>query len=269
MTRSLPLLVLLVGCSGERDLAPTAPACTGIGCANNTGVIGGGGGGGGDASAVDTGVSDAAFEVGDAGVAVTAVVRALTRFTDEPSAGTIVTTNTLLRANKFGGGTTDSTLMADGTHTIRDVAVTPGVPTTFSVLRAGVARGLDGVWLPATGTINLPLFEETLPQTVWPALVPGVVYPANSAHVVVHVYAAGVRRAGVSSLATGDAKGPFYDDGSDIVAGRTSTGARGTIVFLGSASSILTITLNEGAKTASLTVPLSANAVTHFAATLD
>ncbi len=268
MTRTLFLLVVLIGCSGERDYAPTAPSCTGVGCANNTGVVGGGGGSG-DASVVDTGVSDSAFEVSDAGVAVTAVVRTLTRFTDEPSAGTIVTMNTLLRANKFGGGTTDSTVMADGTHTIRDVAVTPGVPTTFSVLRAGIARGLDGVWLPVTGTINLPLFEETLPQVVWPALVPGVVYPANSAHVVVHVYTGGVRRAGVSSLATADAKGPFYDDGSDIVSGRTSTGAKGTIVFLGSASSNLTITLNAGAKTTSLSVPLSANAVTHFAATMD
>jgi hypothetical protein len=266
MTRTL-LLLLLVACSGERDFAPTAPSCKGIGCAPPTGV-GGPGGGISDSSVADTAGGDA-IAVGDAGVAVTAVVRALTRFTDEPSAGTVVTMSTILRANKFGGGTTDSTVLADGTHTIRDVVVTPGVPTTFSVVRSGIVKALDGVWLPATGTINVPLFDENLAQTMWPALVPGVIFPPNTAHAVVHVTTGGARRAGVTSLATGDAKGPFYDDGSDIAPGKTATGTKGTIVFLGSTSASIDVTLNAGAKTASYRLPLTANAVTHVAIALE
>lgn len=269
MTRTLLLLaVALVACSDDRSLAPSAPACTGVGCANNTGVVGGGGGKG-DATVSDT-LSDTPLDIGDAGATFNVTVRSTARFTDDPALGTPLTMNVLVRANKFGGGTTEGILSLDGSHAMRDVAVNPGVPTTLSVLTSGITRAVNGVWLPTSVALNIPLFNETLPQTLWPSVVPTAVYPTNSAHVVVHVYnSAGARRAGVTSLTTGDARGPFYDDGSDIAPGRTSTGAKGTIVFLGSVASTLTVSLNSGVTSVSYTVPLVANAVTHFTARID
>lgn len=264
---ALIVAILCIACSDNSKRAATAPACTGVGCASGTG---GGTSNGSDATVEDSS-TDSAFDVGDAGVAVTAIVRSVARFTDDPATGTPVTTMVLVRANKVGGGVVDGTLASDGTHTLNGVAVTAGVPTNFAILQGGIIRANDGIWLPATATINLPLFPESLPGATWPTLVatPPTV-PSNSAHVVIHVVnSAGARVSGATATSpSADAKGAFYDDGSDISVSAKSTGARGTILFMGTLAAEIAVTITAGAKNTMLRIPLTANAVSYVTAPL-
>ena len=271
MKRALLLVALVVcmACSDDRKAAPAAPPCVGAGCSPGGGVIGGGGGTG-DATVAET-ATDTAFDVPEAGVPVVAIVRALTRFTDDPAMGTPLTMSIVLRAGRMGGGSTDSTVGPDGTFLLNNVAVIPGVPSNIAIVQSGQLRANDGVWPLVGGTLNLPLFSEALPAAMWPTLVPASTLPPNTAHLVVHVVSnAGARLSGVSATtSSADAKGPFYDDGSDVVSGRTATGARGTILFMGSSATEISVTFAFAAKTLGFRVPLTPNVVTHFTATMN
>lgn len=267
MPRALLLVaVVLAACSDDKK-ATVAPACTSVDCASTT-TPGGTGGGKNDAAVTDTASETA---TGDGGVAVTALVRLLARFTDDPATGTVVASKVVVQAAKIGGGVVTDVVTADGTHMLTDVAPAIGVPTNFAVLQNGILRANDGVMLPDARTLNLPVFDETLITATWPIVAGAIPLPANSGHLVVHIVdAAGNRLAGVTASTTSaDAKGPFYDDGADISTTPKSTNARGTILFMGSTAGSISITLASGAKTYGLTVPLSANAVTHFTATIN
>lgn len=263
------LLGVVTACSDARRAA-TAPPCIGQGCPNNNGVIGGGGGT--NDAATDETASDGAFDVPEAGVPVTAMVRALARFTDDPATGAPVTMNIVLRAARMGGGATDSVVGPDGSYSLSNVAVVPGAPSNIAILQSNLVRANDGVWLPSAAILNLPLFNESLVTAIWPTLVPATVLPPNSAHLVIHIEnrTTGTRMASVSATSTSaDAKGPFYDDGSDVVTGRTATGARGTILFLGSTGTELSVTLASAKETTSFRAPLTPNVVTHFTAHMN
>jgi hypothetical protein len=257
-------ILLTTSCSDDSKRAQVAPTCTGIGCTSGIGP-GGVGGGTSDASAGDSG--DAATDVGDAGANVTAIVRSMARFTDDPTTGTPITMNVLVRARKVGTGTVDGTLAADGTHTLNDVAVTVGAPTNFQVLQAGVLKANDGIWLPATGTIALPLFPDSVIANAW-AVTGGVgAVPPSTAHVVIHVVnAAGARISGATTMLPSDGRGPFYDDGAEISPAPKATGARGTILLMGVSGAEISVTIASAGKTLALRVPLTANAVTYMTA---
>jgi hypothetical protein len=279
MKRALVVFVPFVtfaivsACSESNERAPSLPSCApGVNCNTGPGVVGSGGGT--DSGARDAAPSETAFEVGDGGVTVSAVVRPMSNFVTDPSTVTAFDTTVTLRAPRAGGGAQVEATMAvvDGTYTLNGVAPSIGAPTWIEVLKTGATRTIAGVSAPATGTFALPLFNELLPQTTWNIVAPAAAYPPGSATVVVHVVTpAGVRKAGVTATAFGTARGPYYDDGSDISPSAMATGARGTIVFLGSTGSgTFPISLSFGTKTyATVTAPLTTNAVTHVSLALD
>ncbi|MBI2389875.1 MAG: hypothetical protein HYV09_09805 [Deltaproteobacteria bacterium] len=261
----------LLACSEDRSHPPNAGGCNDPSCAQPPGPGGGGGGtdAGRDALADAT---DAVSDAGDAAVTAIGAVRLLTRFTADVAGEAVRTV--FVRAPKVGGGLVEGDTSA-GTFTLPNVQATIGGPTWLQVVTSGATRelrGIDGVQL-GSGTAELALFDNTLPQSTWITLGVGTPYPAGAATVVVHVhdFKTGARKPGVTAAAFGDGKGPFYDDGADTSASAKATGARGTIVFLGiTPSSLFNLTLSDATKTYStVTIPLGANAVSWIALGLE
>lgn len=279
--RSLALGVALVGlfstgCSEDKARAPTAPGCSDPSCVNPIPIGGATDASAGSDGAVSDSARDGAIGTSDASTTVTGVVRPLSKFTVDPSSVAEISRTITVRAPKIGGGVTpDATPGLDGTFTLSDVAANVGGPTWLQVLFGGNLKAIDAVGLPQTGLFQLPLFDENLPQTTWVALGIATTYPTTPppATIVVQVFdAKGARKAGVTATTFGDAKGPFYDDGSDVAASAKATGARGTILFLGqtAASGPFNLTLSDGAKAyATIAVPLGSGATSYLALTLD
>lgn len=265
---ALLLLTALTACGEDKTRAPAAAGCDNPGCVN-PGPIGGGDSGAGRDVETDA-VTDAAS---DASTTVTCTVHPLSKFTADPaSAG--LTSTVVVRAPKIGGGVTPD-VKADltGTFTLPDVAAAVGTPTWLQVVSGGAVRGIDGVPLPSADAFAIPLFDDNLASTTWLTLGVGTPYPTSGATVVVHVFdAAGKRKSGVTATPFGDGRGPFYDDGTDVSPTAKTTGAQGTIVFLGltAGSSLFTLTVADGTKTyGSISVPLGASAVSHLALKLE
>jgi hypothetical protein len=261
----------VVGCSDEPVRAAAANGCTNPGCANTTPVGGASDGGVGDATASDVGTDALAA---DAGATVTGIVRPLSKFTVDPTTSADVARTVTVSAPRLGGGNTPAASPGlDGSFTLTDVAATVGGPTWLQVSASGAVAALDAVALPQSGVFQIPLFDAALPQSAWLALGIASAYPPAAATVVVHVFdAKGARLAGVTAAPFGDAKGPFYDDGADVSAATRTTGARGTLVFLGQTATTtgFNVTLVRGAKTyATVPVPLAPSAVSYLALTLD
>jgi len=261
-----------LACIEDKARAPAAEGCNTPGCAN-PGVIGGGDSGTPDVDRGDAVDSDAAS---DASVTATVLVRPVSKFTADFTTTAEASRTVTLSAPKTGGGVTEASPAIDGTFTLIDVAAAVGAPTWLQVVSGtGVTRavkGIDGVPLPSSGILQIPLFDDSLPQTTWLTLGVSAPYPTTAATVVVHVFdAAGVRKSGVTASPFGDAKGPFYDDGSDISASAKATGARGTLVYLGiGATGLFTLTTAAGGKTyASIAIPLAAGAVSHLSLQLE
>jgi hypothetical protein len=250
----LLLLPLAIACSSEKEHPPTI----GGGCVSNCGTIGGTSGT--DSSVADGTTSDASFEVGEAGVPLLAKVTFLGKYPGDPAKG-LARSNVTVRAQRVGVGTTDILVVnADGSFTLDGISPSMGIPTWFTILEGGVAKGYVGLqypW-PADGSIALPLFDDTLPVAT---AVSGTITAGNGS-VVVHVTdGAGKRLAGVTAAPIGSAL-PYYDSGSDSVESTASaTGANGTVVFLGIPIGSATVTLTwMGKPQPSITVPTGADA---------
>ncbi len=271
----LPLLIA-AACSESKEHPAAPPQCAdGMNCA-----VGPGGTGSGatkDSGALD-GASDAEFEVGDGGVAVTATVRPLSKFVTDPyTVATFDTVSISLRAPRVGGGEVEATMpFADGSYALNGVAPAIGSNTFLEVWKAGTRRTLAGVnaVAPPMAGFSLPLFADLLPRTTWETIVATTAYPTGSATVVVHLYrrdTAGTfsRKPGVRATPFGSARGPYYDDGTDISATATATGASATIVFLGitgTGTFGLNLTDTTIAKSyETVLLPVAADAVTHLA----
>lgn len=236
---AVPIAVLIaVSCSEERERAPAAPNCIGTNCGGGPGP--GTSGSGGDTGATaDAPSSDAAFDVSDAGVLVTAIVRPLTSFTGNPDTATTFDTASLdVRAPRVGGMDVSATTAdIEGKFTLSGVQPAFGAATYFQVWKMGQHRTLAAVnYSPGQTTpVNLPLFSSELAQSLWIATGTPTPYAATSSTVVVHVVNdRGERAPNVRAALAGNGQGPFYDDAGDVtVAARTQTGNRGTIVFVG------------------------------------
>lgn len=261
-----------VACSQSNDRAPAAPSCAeGVNCNTGPGIVSSGGGG--DTGTTDAPTTDAAFEVGEAGVAVSAIVHSLPRFGD-PLSGAFETT-VALRAPRMGGGTDVEATMpisADGTYTLTGVAPVIGGPTWLQVWKAGIKRTQAGVVLPSSTVFQLPLFPETLPAETWNNTGQTTVYPTNPSTVVVHVFDDKNSRLPGAKAAAGPGattKGPFYDVGTDVGVG-TATGAKGTIVFIGiTGVSLFPVALSVGTTNyATIQVPVEPNVVTYLGVSL-
>lgn len=261
-------LLLFTACSEEKSRAPAAGGCNDPSCVN-TNPVGGGDSGAGRDAETDA-LTDAAF---DASTTVTCTVHPLSKFTLDPASAS-PTSTVVVRGPKIGGGVTpDIKPDLTGTFTLPDVAAAVGTPTWLQIVSGGAVRGIDGVPLPSSVALAIPLFDDNLASTTWLTLGIGTPYPTNGATVVVHVLdAAGKRKSGVTATPFGDGQGPFYDDGTDISASAKTTGTKGTIVFLGltAGSSLFTLTVADGTKTyGSINVPLGAGAVSHLALSLE
>lgn len=264
---ALLALLVLSACSEDKTRAPAAAGCNDPSCA--TPPNGGKGGDSGTDATTDANDDAATDALTDATVTAVGIVRPLSKFTLDPSAIVAAVTTVTVRGPKVGGGVTpDVSPGLDGTFTLPDVLASVGGPTWLQVVSGGAVKAIDGVPLPASSTFAIPLFDELLPQNTWTSLGIAAAYPTSPATVVVHVYdSTGARKSGVSATPFGDGKGPFYDDGTDVTASPTKTGARGTILFLGlTPSSLFNLTLATATKTyTTIPVPLSAGAVSHLA----
>jgi len=267
--------VVAASCSEPSDRAPPAPNCLGVTCGGGPGPgTSGGSDAGGETTATDA-LTDGAFEVGDGGVSVGAMVRPLNSFTDDPDkAGTFDLVSLSVRAPRAGGGTDveATTANVEGVFTLNGVAPAVGAATYFQVWKTGVHRTLAAVVYRPDTTFNLPLFKEDLQLNAWNMTTPATIYPTGASTIVVHVFGpGGARLAGVKAALTGTGRGPLYDDGADITPLATATGSRGTIVFIGiTASTTFRLDMFTSTKTyPSVNLALASNAVTHAAFVLE
>lgn len=273
MKKGALLLTLgaLVACSTKKDYAPYAggdcPAGQTCG-----GILGPGGGtttdGGTDA------LSDAPFEVGEAGVSLTSVVRPLNAFPTDPTTATGFSPGVTVQALGIAGGNVQAVTAGDGTFTLDGIAPSVGAPTWVSIVRAGIVRQIVGFHATsATMTLpTLPYFDESLPATT--ASSTGVVLPAECtstgcATVVVRVVgSAGTPLSGVSAAPIGTSS-VLYDSGANSVESGKATGTFGTIVFLGLTTSPAPVTLTAGGTTyATVQVATANTAVSYLAVQL-
>jgi hypothetical protein len=196
-------------------------------------------GAGPDTGTHDTSASDT--EAGDGGIelAVSGEIRRPADFPVAPLKGTLVTTNADVQATR-ADGTTITAAPISGTFTL---------PT--------VARSVDGAWLRVRANsviktlawvdtsqsivvgAELPIFDDVLPQVTATRVGLPVAVGGRATIVLRIVDATGAPVAGVTSArsnyldSTVGYFGPYFDDGVDAVtATSTSTGTKGTLVFL-------------------------------------
>ncbi len=264
--------VLVVGCASSDTHPPMAGGCEpDAPCTLQPPPVGSGP----ETGTSDTGAGDGNANDGGLEIAVSGEIRRPTAYSVAPSKGTVATTNVDIQALRADGSTIVATPLA-GVFTLPTV----GRATDGAWLRlrsSSVVKTL--MWVDTSGGdvlgAEVPLFDDALPQ-VTSTTVGLPVAVAGTATVVLHVLdATGAPIAGVSTSranyldSTIGYFGPYFDDGFDgITHGASTTGGKGTLVYLAVDPTITALGFNvplvvPSLGTRSVSFPVKADAVSY------